>query len=416
MKKIYVALTVAFLAASCGLWGQAAAPAKNYEYRNGQWFNGTTFVPGTWYVVKGLLTHKAPSRVDSVIDLQQRWVVPPMADAHSAGLAGNAGAATVLKQYYDEGIFYLQILGNTREDRAALEKLVNKPTAPDAVFANGAITSTLGYPFLQVEGPAQGERNPKRQAEKYAQIKEQRKMLGDGYWFIDSKDALNRNWEQLKAQNPGVLSIYLLDVAKSGGKEGKGLTEDAAKAVVKKAHKAGLRVYAHIETLEDLRLGLKLGVDGFANLPGASWDGTGDTKAFELTDADLKLLAKKKTAVVPALSRAQTVGGQAIQAYHARLLKRLFDSGVNVVIGSGDPSRTARAELNYWFQLGGLDYTQVLRTLCENSPRAIYPKRKIGRIDDGYEASFVVLSDNPLPNLLKLRAVAFKVKNGQLVK
>jgi imidazolonepropionase-like amidohydrolase len=53
--------------------------------------------------------------------------------------------------------------------------------------------------------------------------------------------------------------------------------------------------------------------------------------------------------------------------------------------------------------------------MCENSPRAIFPKRKIGKIEDGYEASFIVLSDNPLDNILKIRAISFKVKNGKVL-
>ncbi len=69
-------------------------------------------------------------------------------------------------------------------------------------------------------------------------------MLGNGYWFIDSKEALDKNWVRIKEQKPDVLSIYLLDSQNSGGKESKGLSPDVAKAVVKKAHKSGLRVFA----------------------------------------------------------------------------------------------------------------------------------------------------------------------------
>jgi imidazolonepropionase-like amidohydrolase len=95
---------------------------------------------------------------------------------------------------------------------------------------------------------------------------------------------------------------------------------------------------------------------------------------------------------------------------------RLLENGVNLVLGSDDMQRTTRSELNYWFTLGNIDNPKVLKVLCENTPRAIYPKRKIGKIDDGYEASFIVLDDNPLNNILKLRLSSFKVKNGKILK
>jgi hypothetical protein len=388
-----------------------------YEFKNGNWYNGSGFAEATWYSVGGKLTKKKPAKVDEVIDLAGRWAVPPLGDAFCASVADNPSAKNQLKSYADEGVFYLQILGNTQEGRKAVEPLANKPESPDALFANGAFTCTLGYPFLQYEGPAQGVRNPKLMADQYGKIKEGRKMEGDGYWFVDSKAALDKIWDKVKAQKPGVISIYLLDADKSGGKETKGLTPDVAKAVVKKAHKSGLRVFAHVETAADVTLGIKLGVDGFANLPGHNWDGTGDGKKYELNDQDLKKLAKKKTPVIPLFSHLQTQNPRpGAQEYQIKVMKQLLDNGVNVVIGSDDTQRTIRGELNYWYQAGNLDYARTLQILCVNTPQAIFPKRKIGRIEEGYEASFIVLSDNPLNNILKLRAIAFKVKNGTLLK
>jgi imidazolonepropionase-like amidohydrolase len=176
-------------------------------------------------------------------------------------------------------------------------------------------------------------------------------------------------------------------------------------------------VFAFVETPDDVRLGFKLGVDGFANLPGHNWDGTGDPKKFELSDDDLKKLAKKKTPVATLFSHAQAFGQvKAVSDFHAKTLKRLLDNDVDLVLGSDDQQRTNRAELNYWFNLGTLDYGRLLKVVCENTPRAIFPDRKIGKIEDGFEASFLVLLDTPMDNILKLRAISFKVKNGVVLK
>ncbi len=102
--------------------------------------------------------------------------------------------------------------------------------------------------------------------------------------------------------------------------------------------------------------------------------------------------------------------------FQGKSLKQMLDAGVNVAGYPDDPQRTMRNELNYWYQFGTLSNLQLIKVLCENTPRAIFPKRKIGKLDEGYEASFLVLSDNPLQNILKIRVIAFKVKNGEILK
>jgi hypothetical protein len=411
MKKNVLPVLVLLLSAT-GLFAQ-----NNYAFKNALWYDGRAFVADTWYSVNGKLTHKAPAKIDSTFDLSGRWIVPPMADAFCSSVADNTEASRQLSSCVEEGVFYLQVLTHTQEGRKALEPLVNTPGKVDVAFANGPITCTLGTPFLQNEAKAQGIRNPQVAAQQVEKIKLQRKGLGDSYWFIDDKDALSKNWDKIKAQKPNVLTIYLLDVANKGGKEGAGLSADVAKKVVKKAHKADLQVFAHVQTLADLRLALELGVDGLANLPGYDWDGTSQPDQNQLTDQDLKLLAKKRTVVIPQFSQFQNqLPRKGVREQQYKTLKSLLDAGVNVVIGSNDPQRTIRTELNYWSGLGEFDYAPLLKVLCENTPRAVLPNRKIGRFSEGYEASFLVLKDNPLVNLLKIRLIELKVKNGLIVK
>lgn len=411
MKKTLLPALLLLVAAT-GLLAQ-----NNYAFKNGRWFDGRSFVLDTWYSVNGKLTHKAPSKIDSVFDLHDRWMVPPIADAFCSSIADNAEPAKQIGFFLSEGVLYTQVLSHTQESRKKLEPLVNQPGKMEVVFANGPITCTLGAPFLQNEAKAQGLRNPQVIAQQVEKIKLQRKGLGDSYWFVDDKDALSKNWDKIKAQKPGVIAIYLYDVANKGGKEGAGLSAEVAKKVIKKAHKSDLQVYAHVQTLADLRLAVELGIDGLANLPGFDWDGTSQPELNQLTDADLKLLAKKHTALVPQFSQVQNqLPRKGVREQQYKTLKRLLDADVNVVIGSNDIQRTLRTELNYWFGLGDWNALPLLKVLCENTPRAILPDRKIGRFSDGYEASFLVLNDNPLENLLKIRAIEMKFKNGLIVK
>lgn len=416
MKKS--TLLVCFLLVGQALVFAQTPASKTYAFKNGNWFTGSGFAPGTWYSANGTLTQKAPVKIDSVIDLENRWVIPPSGDAFSAFPAAGTGSSILLENYWQEGVFYLQVLSNSQADRKAIEYQVNQTKTPEAIFANGGLTCTLGKPFLEYEAPANNIRNPSLWKDRYESIRNERKMAGDGYWFISDKKALDDSWEKLKAQKPGIISIYLLDEANNGGKPGYGLTADMAKAVIKKAHKADLRVYAHVETAEDVRLGLKIGVDGFANVPGHKWDGKSDLSKYELSDDDLKKLAKKKIPVVALLSQGQSASREqkTVQEFHAKTLRRMFGYDVHLVAGSDDIQRTIRTELNYWFSLGGLNHVKALQSLCEYTPAAIFPNRKIGKIAEGYEASFIVLREDPSANILKMRMQAFKVKNGNIYK
>ena len=45
----------------------------------------------------------------------------------------------------------------------------------------------------------------------------------------------------------------------------------------------------------------------------------------------------------------------------------------------------------------------------------IFPKRKIGRLSEGYEASFVVLRENPLENFDSIKDIQLRFKQGVFI-
>jgi imidazolonepropionase-like amidohydrolase len=53
--------------------------------------------------------------------------------------------------------------------------------------------------------------------------------------------------------------------------------------------------------------------------------------------------------------------------------------------------------------------------LVETTPQAIFPSRKIGRLDEGYEASLLVLRGDPLKDLERLGDVRLRIKQGRVL-
>ena len=77
LRSVITALTLVCL--SC-----AGHPASHgTRYANGLWFDGRQFRAVDFYTIDGLLSRTAPAHVDSSIDLQGGYVVPPFAEAHN---------------------------------------------------------------------------------------------------------------------------------------------------------------------------------------------------------------------------------------------------------------------------------------------------------------------------------------------
>src|ERR1041385_8744234 len=104
MKK---ALVLAALLATLSAYAQVPATRYNYEFANGNWFDGQKFVRRTFYAVGGMLRSKRPTHVDRVFDLSGKYVVPPFGEAHNHNLEWSSDErfAQINKMYLDAGIY-----------------------------------------------------------------------------------------------------------------------------------------------------------------------------------------------------------------------------------------------------------------------------------------------------------------------
>jgi imidazolonepropionase-like amidohydrolase len=89
--------------------------------------------------------------------------------------------------------------------------------------------------------------------------------------------------------------------------------------------------------------------------------------------------------------------------------------GVPLAIGSDSYRQTSLAEALNLHRLGVFDNLTLLKMWCETTVRTIFPERKIGRLKNGYEASFLVLRDNPLRDFANVRSIDKRFKQGVLL-
>lgn len=401
------------------------AQTKSIHFINGQWFNGSGFIAGEFYSVNGYLTKTKPAIVDSVIDLNNQYVIPPFGEAHNHSPEADQDLEVYIERYLADGIFYIK---NPNSIPFATNKIIhrlNKPTSVDVLFANGGLTANGGHPVVLYN---------------YLLNTTYKKALpgwttksfeGEAYYLINTKEELERKWPFILSQKPGFIKFYLIfseeyeqrknDTAYNGKK---GIDPKLAKIIVQKAHAVGLKVSAHVETPFDLKVALNAGADEINHLPGyqVRWKSGYTETYYKLSKSLVRKMKRSKVHVDPTYSLLKTElmpsdrllydKQMRLQKENLRMLKK---HRVPVTVGCDSYNLTSKTEIEHFRLLGIYSSLELLKMWCETTPRAIFPSRKIAALKEGYEASFLVLKQNPVEHFEELYNISFRVKQGTIL-
>lgn len=416
--------------------------AETYAFINGQWFDGDTFVPNTFYSVNGTLTSAQPKTIDHTLDLQHGYVVPPFGEAHTHNVEGAWNIDQVIHQYVRDGIFYVKNPNNIPELVEQIRHKLNTPGSIDVAFAHAGLTGQNGHPIGLYENILRIHR--------YEPVIGQREkgwFNGRAYFPISTMKDVEDQWPAIMAPKPDFLKVYLANSAHFGNhtqsqNQGfrEGLNPTLIAPIVQFAHQRGLRVSAHIETVDDFRIAVKGNVDEIAHLPGWFLPSPAQRSAVLLTEEDAELAVTHRTVIVTTTvaqhfhptghhqtdshaphHSSENSGRHEKQAdkqtadvasdIQRHNLQILHQAGVPIAIGS-DHAETALSEALHLHQLGVFDNLTLLKMWCETTPKTIFPSRKIGRLEEGYEASFLVLEHNPLKDFRHVQDITFRFKQG----
>lgn len=391
------------------------------ELRNGQWFDGETFVDRTMYSVGGFFSGNRPARIDSVVDLQRGYVVPPFGEAHNHNVdASNATAArAIVDKYLRDGVFYVQNPENVPRARPALTGFINVPSGIDVTFANAGLTGPGGHPMgLYLRNLGRGVMLPTDS-----------NSTSGFLWTIRDRADFDAKWPLILASHPDFIKTLLLYSEEYERRKSdsaffnwRGLNPALLPEIVRRAHGAGLRVITHVETGADMHNALVAGVDQIAHTPGFRGNEKTELPSFTpylIADADAELAAKRGVFVATTLGGAAGLPDSAARARFAKLdslnLAMMKKHHVKIVVGSDSYRNTSAPEAMWLSSLGALSNSELLRAWTETTAQAIFPGRKIGRLAPGYEASLLVLSGNPIADFSNVRRITLRMKQGELI-
>lgn len=407
-----------------------SAVTNSVSFTGGHWFDGQTFRHSTskqLYSVNGKFSTRKPSRIDSVIDLKNWFIVPPFGEAHNHNLdfSDEEQWARIKAMYLRDGIYYIKNPTNLPRAAAPLAGRINIPTSVDAVFAHGGMTATDGHPLGLV----------KRNIERGGMLPED--ADGGFCWIIDNLADLDRKWPRMLAGKPDFIKttlVYSEEFAKRKNDKNyftwKGLDPALLPEIVKRVHRAGLRVSTHVESATDFHHAVVAGTDEINHLPGFRPENNDPVKGYDnlaryrIAEADARLAGQRKIVVVTTSGTTIDMSfkdgvdvkkAEAVREMLTHNLQLLHRHGVRIAIGSDSFRQTAQPEALNLKRLGAFDNLTLLKMWCETTAWTIFPKRKIGHLKDGFEASFLALSGDPLQDFSNVKEIQLRFKQGTLL-
>ena len=424
MKSFLLAVVCIFMCTSMTKAQRAAG--RTAEIANALWFSDSVFVRRTMYVAGGRFTAQRPKRIDERIDLAGRFIVPPYGDAHTHAFGDPTTIGSANAVHLRHGVFYAMNLLNSVTTKMSIARELVALAGVDVVLSSAALTGPRGHPILSEEMAANGWRWDSL-GFYWNALLHSHKAERDSYFVIDQPDDIARQWRAIMASRPDVVKIFLLDTdqyasmrADTTRLDASGLDPSLVPAIVAAAHRSGRRVAAHIETAADFHVAVAAGVDIVAHLPGFALTNAADSARAVIASADAALAARRGIAVIPTawlatqrrISRGDTAQIERSLRVERQNLATLRGFGVRLAVGSDGFAETA-TEAAFLASLGVFSAAEVLRVWTRDTPHLVFPKRRIGRLAEGYEASLLALVCDPLLNFSCTDSITYRMRRGR---
>jgi imidazolonepropionase-like amidohydrolase len=236
-----------------------------------------------------------------------------------------------------------------------------------------------------------------------------------------------RAWPKLLADHPDLVKVFLAyseeyarrrDDPRFGAR--RGLDPKLLPSIVRRAHAANLHVAAHVETAADFRAAVNAGVDEIAHIP--FYDDSLGRQRYLLTPADARAAAQHGIPVMTTIYWSAQTGPDDTTAARRRArdvvrqnLETLRAAGVQLLVGSDQFRHSSVVEAEALAATHVFTPFELVRLWASATPHAIFPDRRIGRLADGYEASFLVLDGDPSRDFAATQRIALRMKQGTLL-
>ena len=370
---------------------------------------------------------EVPSAADiKVIDLGGRYIMPGLINMH-VHLAGNGKPRK--KQRDNEKL--VKTLMGTALSRAVAYKIVSDFAKTELLSGVTTIRTVGGLgdfdTKLRDEVVAGKKTGPRILAANEGISVPGGHMAGSVAVAAGSIDEALKQLEHAENEKADLIKLMItggvLDAKEKGVPGELKMKPEMVKAVCDKAHAAGYKVAAHVESPEGVKVALENGVDSIEH--GAKPD-----------DEMLRLFKEKKaflcTTISPAVPYAlfdrSLTNATEVEQYNGNIVfegivecsKAALANDIPVVLGNdvGCPWITQYdfwRELCYFHKYTGVSNTFALYTATKRSAELAGIGDVTGSIEVGKCADMIVTKENPLDNLAALRNVDMVIARGRVI-
>ena len=398
-----IAVTL-LLATSCAAPEEAPPVLDMTAFEGGRLIVGDGSAPienATFTVQNGRIIEAGPTGTVNVpagatlVDLTGKTVMPAIVDAHKHVAQTREELEEQLQRFAYYGISAVISMG---QDGDLAFEIRDNP------IPNAALLRTAGRGITRPE-PGRSEAP---------------------YW-IDTEDEARTAIQELAERQVDLVKIWVDDRNGAYPK----LTPELYGAVIDEAHANGLRVAAHIFTLEDAKGLVEAGLDGFAHgVRDMDIDDEFVAMVQERPDlflipnmpdrgvaTDMSWLSGSLTAEEVAELQEGATDRPAAQEAHgiqARNLARLNEAGMLIAFGTDGPVDWAPHVEMLDMVEAGMTPAEVIVSATRNSA-AVLQIDDAGTVEAGKSADFIVLDANPLDDITNTRLIDSVYLRGNMI-
>lgn len=431
MTRAVIVFTTALWVSACGHAPQSAGPAQPnvLAYVGGLVFDGTQFVQRT-ICISGRRIVTCPDESVNEVSIEGVFVTPPFGDAHTHHFDGPYTIDMHTNLGIRSGAFYAMTMTARGSQVAMIRERLRGPGNIDVSSSMGALTGPDSHPIEIYEALALGAYTFEDQLARADEIRASSRVADDAYFIVETEEDVREKWPLLLASDPDHIKVYLRSSERYEEGFGKwgpggGIDPNLLPLIRSLSRDAGLRMAVANSSIEDFRAALNAEADMITHLP-CYQDSSSEVASpyFDIDTAEECLIAEGdarraasqemiSTLIVTEWAKerpADQIGWEKAN------IKMLQEAGAPFAVGVNAYGSTLTEGMIAGVSKGFLSAVELLRIASMDTPRAIFPSRRVGCLDVGCEASFIGFENSPIDDFSAIRNITVRVKDGEALK